>query len=571
MRGKVFDAVISMCSARIIERLGTGNGKMRKEKKSMRNVFHIIIKDLRRHSLLAQDILHKVKAVITLIDAWSKHRVDRRLGAIVDGMHDLCNSDAWTPFITSISSRQLQKGQIDKLEKAVRKLARYRDVSTYLYRTARRYPIARAVRVTAVELPPALFKRTLPNGPVAEVVPALDKVCGNTWALDDVCNILGIQTSEAKSLFTDTASSALEKSGIHAEIQLLAYCMMELTGPKPRVIWSSKNACFLCNLLINTHGKVYTPYSHGRLYTGWRLPNLANTHLARRLDIAMQDFTRQSLETMRREAEKIKYPHPDESAVHTLVLSSLTLDEPTLDQRDEAGASKYQGPADEQETYIHGHSNVTKCTIVSKDVPSLETPGGRRGSVASPPKPGDSGKTQSIQSSGKQCALRGSESPGASHNHSTPHDLIPEDADGSRVPSLAMESKGCTSPRNGRKFSAEPVIPNDNLTPGKTTSRHLFVDHGDRKLFSTDTFHLLVDRNTSCASRGPAQHLVCDVALLTAEEANHVTNDGNSLVVDVESLDQVSLQLKDCLICPFFISGGGCVLQVSLRDGGKVE
>lgn len=568
VQAKVFDAVVSMCSARIIERIGTGKGKMGKEQKSIGNVLSTVIKDLRHQSRPVQDVHHRVKTVITLIDAWSRHRVDRRLGAIVDGMHDLYNSDAWRPFIASIPSPQFQKSQIDRLEKAVRKLARYRDVSTYLYRTARKYPIARAVLVVPVDLPPALFERTLPIGYVAEVVPALDKIRGNTLALNDVCNALSIQTSEAESRFKNTASSALEKSGIHAEIQLLAYCSLELTGPRPRVICSSKKACFLCNLLINTHGKIYTPYSHGRLYTGWRLPKFRDTHLARRLDIALQDFSRGSLETLRRSKKKIKYPHPDESAVHTLVLSSDTLDEPASDQHDKGGASKDLGPVDEQEVCVLGTRSVTTDISASNTVISLETSGVRGGSGTSPPLSEYSGNPQSIHPSGGQYDTHCPGTPGVSHEPSTPHEIISQDADVSKVPVPATVSEECRPPP---KFSPEPGMSSDRLSPGERKSKHLSVDHGDRKLFPTDTFHLLVDRDTSCASRGLAQRVVCDVALLTAQEANRVTNDGNSLVVDVESLDQVSLELKNCLICPFFISGGGCVLQVSLRDGGKVE
>jgi hypothetical protein len=67
-------------------------------------------------------------------------------------------------------------------------------------------------------------------------------------------------------------TTTLKKVEIHAEIQLLFYCELKASELPPRVICSSKDACFLCNALIFTHGNMHTPRSHGRLYPGWRLP-----------------------------------------------------------------------------------------------------------------------------------------------------------------------------------------------------------------------------------------------------------------------------------------------------------
>lgn len=547
-----------------------GKKKNGKEQKSIRDVLAMVIEDAKRQQPPIQDILQRGKAAIALIDAWSKHRVVHRLGAIVDGMRHLCTSTAWEPFVASISSLKFERSQVDRLERVVTKLARYRDVSAYLYRTARRYPIARNVRVVAVDLPSALFGKSPPNGHVAELIPVLENIYGNTWTLADVCRVLNISKSKAVSLFKKTTSSVKENSGIHAEIQLLAYCNLELTGSKPRVICSSKKACFLCNLLIKTHGKVYTPYSHGRLYTGWRLPKLQDTHLARRLNIAMRDFSRQSLETMRRENRTIKYPHPDESAVHTLVLSSTTLDEPTSGQQDEGDPSKGLGSVDEKELCVPSSDGTTDISA-SETVLPLEAPADRGRPVTLPPAPGDSGNPQYVQRNEEQYATCGPGTPGGSHYHITPHELMSQYADGLRVPVRPIGSKGPKPPPNPRKVSAEPGNSSHYLSPGERKSEHLSVGHGNSHLFSTNTFDLLVDRNTSCTSRNSTNRLICDVTLLTAEEANRVRNEDSSVVVEVESLDQVSFPLDKFVGLPFFLSGGGSVLQVSLRDDGKVE
>jgi hypothetical protein len=60
---------------------------------------------------------------------------------------------------------------------------------------------------------------------------------------------------------------------VHAEIQLVYHYAQNPQGIfQPRVLCSSKEACYLCNLFIQTHGKFHTPRSHGNFYREWRLP-----------------------------------------------------------------------------------------------------------------------------------------------------------------------------------------------------------------------------------------------------------------------------------------------------------
>lgn len=62
---------------------------------------------------------------------------------------------------------------------------------------------------------------------------------------------------------------------VHAEIQLLMhYEEKNDILHHPRVIKSSKDACFLCDLFIKIHGKFYVPKTHGRVYGRWSLPPL---------------------------------------------------------------------------------------------------------------------------------------------------------------------------------------------------------------------------------------------------------------------------------------------------------
>lgn len=60
---------------------------------------------------------------------------------------------------------------------------------------------------------------------------------------------------------------------VHAEIQLLFFYELHDKFPRPRVICSSKSACYLCNLFFSLHGVFHIPRSHGRLYDKWTLPD----------------------------------------------------------------------------------------------------------------------------------------------------------------------------------------------------------------------------------------------------------------------------------------------------------
>ncbi|KAF2808566.1 uncharacterized protein BDZ99DRAFT_499846 [Mytilinidion resinicola] len=63
---------------------------------------------------------------------------------------------------------------------------------------------------------------------------------------------------------------------VHAEMKLLLYYEQQQsqnTMP-PRVIVSSKSACFLCDLFFKLHGGFYTPKTHGTLYEKWTLPDM---------------------------------------------------------------------------------------------------------------------------------------------------------------------------------------------------------------------------------------------------------------------------------------------------------
>ena len=109
---------------------------------------------------------------------------------------------------------------------------------------------------------------------------------------------------------------------VHAEIQLLLYFERD-TGSglqRPRVICSSKSACYLCHLFFKIHGQFYIPNTHGKLYESWKWPQARSSaepqlqHLLTRFSQAIDEKIRDCL----LEATKARRMDPFESMVDLL-------------------------------------------------------------------------------------------------------------------------------------------------------------------------------------------------------------------------------------------------------------
>ena len=74
---------------------------------------------------------------------------------------------------------------------------------------------------------------------------------------------------------------------VHAEIQLLFFYEAHPNLPRPRIICSSKSACYLCNLFFRLHGSFQVPRTHGRLYDKWTLPDWVDIPLERRSSLGV--------------------------------------------------------------------------------------------------------------------------------------------------------------------------------------------------------------------------------------------------------------------------------------------
>lgn len=86
----------------------------------------------------------------------------------------------------------------------------------------------------------------------------------------------------AKSCFSRRSSSA-DSGYLHAEMQLLMFYETAADLPCPRIIVSSKKACYLCHLFIFLHRHFIPPETHGRVYNMWCPPFSPSYHAIPRM------------------------------------------------------------------------------------------------------------------------------------------------------------------------------------------------------------------------------------------------------------------------------------------------
>ena len=154
------------------------------------------------------------------------------------------------------------------------KLARYRECSLYLSKIAKKSELFRETEVTVVSLNAQLFTRDLTVPADRCLVDCLSRCEDGAPRVFGASNIASkLKKLEiSNSTFLKTVKAIVNDSSVHAEVQLVCHYELHPVAKKPRVICSSKDACYLCNLLIQLDGTFYIPGTHGNLYTRWRLP-----------------------------------------------------------------------------------------------------------------------------------------------------------------------------------------------------------------------------------------------------------------------------------------------------------
>ncbi|EDP50991.1 conserved hypothetical protein [Aspergillus fumigatus A1163] len=339
LKDQVFYMVVSMCSSRILSRLRLGSPGCRKMKRSFRDTLQALDRALTQISqdkLKDRDLLEAVSLLSTrakearkAADLWSRHQVAARLIELVESIYRIQQIEQLQPIVDMIPNDYMEPTARESFMNIVGKVSRYREAARFLYCTAKKVPLARNMRTVPVQLPQEAFSTpsvdTYTPNLLIKVTEASAKG-RQQKLLKEICRALGLSEQQASDQYCLQVMNILRHAKIHSEVQIIAYCELHPQLTLPRVICSSKDACFLCNLFIKVYGKLHTPRSHGRLYPAWRLPCLSQLQeLEQRFSQSLQDNFQESCTALLSTRRKVLRPNPIESTLFTLTASCTTM------------------------------------------------------------------------------------------------------------------------------------------------------------------------------------------------------------------------------------------------------
>jgi hypothetical protein len=130
--------------------------------------------------------------------------------------------------------------------------------------------------------------------------------------------------------FPNDVKRIRKEAKVHAEIQLLAhYDNAKYDVVPPRMLASSKDACYLCHSLIELHGRYVVPKSHGKLYKGWCLPAAyQGGPLQRSLNSFLERQISATLQSLMAMPRRPLVMFSNESTIFPINLSASTLTAP---------------------------------------------------------------------------------------------------------------------------------------------------------------------------------------------------------------------------------------------------
>jgi hypothetical protein len=200
------------------------------------------------------------------------------------------------------------------------KLARYQECCLYLCQTAKQSGLFKDADVVVVSLDAHLFTKTLSVPPECCLEDCLSRCESSAPFPFGAENIIArlLDSNKDNSDFLSAVRKALRESCVHAEVQLVCYYELYPVAWKPRIICSSKDACYLCNLFIQLDGSFKIPKAHNNIYAGWRLlPFPALDRVLSQLNDLLEARIRELLVIiMRNKSLRLPLPqNPNESTV----------------------------------------------------------------------------------------------------------------------------------------------------------------------------------------------------------------------------------------------------------------
>ncbi|KAL5627326.1 hypothetical protein BROUX41_003479 [Berkeleyomyces rouxiae] len=296
LEDRILEAVVEACKAKILARMGLAPCRHNKTRMPLDTKLSKVVGYYQsKHEHIGVGSPDEIKfvhyghAVLAQMAHCRNNPNDMRLLAgMVRGLHALNEN---VPALGFLMDNMRENGKIivqsavNSILPVVSKTAYYVRIARTLYRTAKKYPIARRARIVPVILPPAAFAQTplpMPGSPASSVLlrdPRIRRLSPSASPAS-IHTILSILNNSSKARragegFQEVMHTSLT-GRIHAEMQIIYFLNMPENSYllPPRAVCASKASCFLCNAYATVYRSVYMPYSHGRMYTNWRLPHM---------------------------------------------------------------------------------------------------------------------------------------------------------------------------------------------------------------------------------------------------------------------------------------------------------
>lgn len=243
-------------------------------------------------------------------------------------------------ILAKIPSTELEDNAKESLKNRLSHLGHYIPTTECLLRHARRVRLFQSIEVSPVYMKPIDFTARLKEHMQNQTGVSNGYMEGSAMVRDRkvVSTLDSPQRNKEKDLISlqeqiknEVSQNETQKwYKVHAEIQLLYHYETKKVAHAPRILKSSKHACFLCDFFIKIHrrffqGQFYIPTTHGRVYELWMLPEAQGLNsqrgrlltMADRLIIELEDF-RLSIASQK----QVKRPDPPESGIFSLASSS---------------------------------------------------------------------------------------------------------------------------------------------------------------------------------------------------------------------------------------------------------
>ncbi|KAK3694304.1 hypothetical protein B0T22DRAFT_370036, partial [Podospora appendiculata] len=341
LEGRILDAVISMCQHRIFSRLGSqrpGASYWKKNKPLFATCVQKVVDAVGAHhytatksesgAVLFVKKASKLLGLLNGLETCEAKDVTSHLENIILEAHQLTNSVDISSVLSGITYKELEPDIITKVIHRLGRLGRYIECSRYLAQTAKKLSLFSNASVAIVSLDADCFARHhhMNALDLSGCLSQCQASQPRPIPIKDICRKLKTNMAASSDTFTSTARRVLKESRIHAEVQIVAHYEISPVANPPRVICSSKDACYLCDLLIRLHAKFHMPSTHGVLYPSWRIPNIASLdHVLARLHTALETQIQATIRKLMASPKRLVTTFPNESTTFPLSNSLSTL------------------------------------------------------------------------------------------------------------------------------------------------------------------------------------------------------------------------------------------------------